>query len=166
MLTYANVGGAVGGFLFGFLMKKWHIKWPTILMLLVGSAMVVSFGLGRGSLPAWQWATMLCGFCTNAAIVGYYAAYASGFPAYARATGTGFVLGIGRLGAAGSPILAGTLFDHFGKSELFTVSVIMALGSIVSAVLFFLLRSAMPMQTPRLQPPSRSFSIAQVFVHP
>ena len=38
VLTYANVGGAVGGFLFGFLMKKWNIKWPTILMLLLGSA--------------------------------------------------------------------------------------------------------------------------------
>ncbi len=78
VLTYANVGGALGGFLFGFLMKKWHIKWPTILMLLIGSAMVISFGLGRGSLSAWQWATALCGFCTNAAIVGYYAGICNG----------------------------------------------------------------------------------------
>jgi MFS family permease len=139
VLTWANIGGAVGGLLFGFVMKKWSIKAPTIIMLLLGSAMVIFFGMGHGSLEAWRWATLLCGFCTNAAIVGYYAAYALGFPAHARATGVGFVLSVGRLGAAGSPILTGTLFDYFGKSELMTVSIIMAMGSVVSAVLFLLL---------------------------
>jgi MFS family permease len=148
VLTWANIGGAVGGFLFGFLMKKWSIKGPTILMLLLGSAMVVYFGMGRDSLEGWRWATLFCGFCTNAAIVGYYAAYAIGFPAYARASGTGFVLGVGRFGAASSPILAGTLFDWFGKgqplaatvtTDLPTVSIIMAMGSVLSAVLFLML---------------------------
>jgi MFS family permease len=139
VLTWANIGGAVGGFLFGFLMKKWNIKVPTILMLLLGAGMVIAFGTGRGTLEGWQWAALMCGFCTNAAIVGYYAAYAIGFPVHARATGTGFVLGVGRFGAAGSPILAGALFDHFGKSELLTVSTIMAMGSVLSAVLFLLL---------------------------
>jgi predicted MFS family arabinose efflux permease len=120
-------------------MKKWNIKGPTIFMLLLGSVMVVFFGMGRDSLEGWRWATLVCGFCTNAAIVGYYAAYAIGFPAHVRATGTGFVLGIGRLGAATSPIMAGALFDHFGKSDLITVSAIMAMGSVLSAVMFFLL---------------------------
>ena len=139
VLTYANIGGAAGGFLFGFLMKKWDIKWPTILMLLLGSAAVVSFGLGRETLEGWRWATIATGFFTNAAIVGYYAAFARGFPAYARATGTGFVLGVGRLGAAGSPIIAGYLFTLLGNDELLGVSIIMALGSVASAVLLWLL---------------------------
>jgi predicted MFS family arabinose efflux permease len=139
VLTYANVGGAVGGFLFGFLLKKWHIKWPTIIMLVLGSLAVVSFGMGRETLDAWRWATITTGFFTNAAIVGYYAAFALGFPAYARATGTGFVLGVGRFGAAGSPIIAGFLFKALGNDELLTVSVIMAVGSLCSAVLLWLM---------------------------
>lgn len=139
VLTYANVGGAVGGFLFGFLLKKWHIKWPTIIMLVLGSVGVISFGMGRETLEGWRWATITTGFFTNAAIVGYYAAFALGFPAYARATGTGFVLGVGRLGAAGSPIIAGYLFEALGRSELLTVSTIMAVGSLCSAVLLWLL---------------------------
>lgn len=139
VLTYANIGGAAGGFLFGFLMKKWGIKWPTIVMLALGSAAVVSFGLGRETLEGWRWATVATGFFTNAAIVGYYAGFALGFPAYARATGTGFVLGVGRLGAAGSPIIAGFLFTLLGDDRLLAVSAIMALGSIVSAVLLWLL---------------------------
>ena len=139
VLTWANVGGFTGSLLFGFVMARLGVKWPTALMLLIGSVMVASFGLGRETLDGWQWATILTGFFTNAAISGYYAACARGFPAYARATGTGFVLGIGRLGAAGSPIIAGLLFDALGKSELFTVSCIMALGSVVSLLLFLML---------------------------
>ena len=139
VLTWANVGGFSGSLLFGFVMARLGVKWPTALMLLIGSVMVASFGMGRETLDGWQWATILTGFFTNAAISGYYAAFARGFPAYARATGTGFVLGIGRLGAAGSPIIAGLLFDALGKSELFTVSCIMALGSVVSLLLFLML---------------------------
>jgi len=139
VLTWANVGGFFGSALFGFVMARLGIKWPTALMLLIGSVAVVSFGLGRDTLDGWQWATILTGFFTNAAISGYYAAFARGFPAYARATGTGFVLGIGRLGAAGSPLIAGALFALLGNDELLVVSAIMAMGSIVSLILFLML---------------------------
>jgi hypothetical protein len=76
---------------FGFVMARFGIKWPT------GAGAVDRLGpgrlvwLGRETLSGWQWATILTGFFTNAAISGYYAAFARGFPAYARATGTGFV---------------------------------------------------------------------------
>ncbi|TIX49847.1 MFS transporter [Alteraurantiacibacter aquimixticola] len=139
VLTWANVGGFFGSLLFGFVMARLGIKWPTALMLLIGSVAVAAFGLGRETLDGWQWATILTGFFTNAAISGYYAAFARGFPAYARATGTGFVLGIGRLGAAGSPIIAGALFTILGNDELLTVSIIMAMGSVASLILFLML---------------------------
>jgi len=139
VLTWANVGGFFGSALFGFVMARLGIKWPTALMLLIGAVAVAAFGLGRETLSGWQWATILTGFFTNAAISGYYAAFARGFPAYARATGTGFVLGIGRLGAAGSPIIAGFLFTLLGNDELLTVSVIMAMGSVISLILFLML---------------------------
>jgi MFS family permease len=139
VLTWANVGGFTGSLLFGFVMARLGIRWPTALALLIGSVMVASFGLGRETLSGWQWATILTGFFTNAAISGYYAAFARGFPAYARATGTGFVLGVGRLGAAGSPIIAGALFTWLGNDELLVVSCIMAMGSVASLILFLML---------------------------
>jgi hypothetical protein len=77
-------------------------------------------------------------FFLNAAIVGYYASFARGFPAYARGSGTGFALGVGRGGAAGSPILAGFLFTWLGDSELLTVSIIMTVGSLLAIVLLWL----------------------------
>jgi benzoate transport len=139
VLTWANVGGAVGGGLFGFLMGKWDIKGPTIVLLLLGSVAVAAFGLGQDSLEGWRLATFMTGFCTNAAIVGFYSAFARGFPVHARATGTGLVLGIGRIGAAGSPILAGLLFTWLGDDRLLAVSGIMAIGSILAALLLLAL---------------------------
>lgn len=138
-LTYANIGGALGGFLFGFLLKKWDIKGPTIAVLLLGVGAVAYFGLGHETLWSWRVAAFFTMFFLNAAIVGYYAAFARGFPAYARATGTGFVLGVGRAGAAGSPIIAGFLFTLLGNSELLTVSLIMCSGSIIGALLLWFL---------------------------
>ena len=139
VLTYANIGGFLGSALFGFVMARLGVRWPTALMLLIGAMLVAWFGTGRDTLNAWQMATMIAGFFTNAAISGYYAAFARGFPAYARATGTGFALGVGRLGAAGSPLLAGTLFGWLGDDQLLTVSIIMAMGSVLSLVLFLML---------------------------
>jgi MFS family permease len=139
VLTWANIGGATGGALFAFLLKKWDIKGPTILAALLGSVAVAAFGLGYHSLWAWRIAGFFTMFFLNAAIVGYYAAFARGFPAHARATGTGFALGVGRAGAAGSPIIAGILFAALGNDQLFVVSVIMALGAILGAVLMWLL---------------------------
>jgi len=138
-LTWANVGGALGGFLFGFVMRKFDIKGPTVAMLVLGSVAVACFGIQKETLWGWQMATFACGLCTNAAIVGFYAAFAKGFPAYARATGTGVVLGVGRLGAAGSPILAGFLFTLLGNDNLLAVSAIMASGSILAMILLLFL---------------------------
>ena len=137
-LTWANVGGAIGGLLFGFLLKKWDIKGPTIGAMLLGVGAVAYFGMGHDTLNGWRVATFLTMFFLNAAIVGFYAAFARGFPAYARATGTGFALGIGRAGAAGSPILAGFLFVALGNENLQTVSIIMGIGCVIGAVLLAL----------------------------
>lgn len=138
-LTWANIGGAIGGGLFGLLMRKWDIKGPTIVVAVLGSAALAAFGMGSDTLWGWRTATFLTMFFLNAAIVGYYAAFARSFPAYARATGTGFVLGVGRAGAAGSPIIAGFLFTALGNDQLLTVSVIMSVGAIIGAGLIWML---------------------------
>ena len=134
-LTYANIGGAIGGAIFGFFLKKFGLKGPTLVALALGVGAMLYFGMGHDSLWSWRIAALLTMFFANAAIVGFYAAFALSFPAYARASGTGFVLGIGRLGAAGSPIVAGALFDYFGEADLLTVSAIMSAGSIIAMVL-------------------------------
>ncbi len=144
VLTWANVGGAIGGLLFGFVLKKWDIKGPTIGAMLLGVGAVAYFGLGHDTMGQWRFAGFMTMFFLNAAIVGFYAAFARGFPAYARATGTGFALGVGRFGAAGSPLLAGYLFKWLGtpgvaNDKLLTVSLVMTVGALIGAALILLM---------------------------
>ena len=115
-----------------------------------------AFGIGSDTLWGWRTATFLTMFVLHAAIVGYYAAFARGFPAYARATGTGFVLGVGRAGAAGSPIIAGFLFTALGNDQLFTVSAIMAIGAIIGAGLLWML----PMRDPDYEEADQAAELA------
>lgn len=139
VLVWANIGGAIGGGLFGFAMHRFGLKWPTIAMLVGGAIAVVAFGFGRETLDGWKMAVFCTGFTTNAAIVGFYSLFAKGFPTHVRATGTGFAIGAGRIGAAGSPILAGVLFTQAGLG-LMGVSLVMAMGSVVAALLLLTLR--------------------------
>ena len=134
VLVWANIGGAMGGGMFGLAMRRFGLKWPTVAMLLAGSAAVAAFGLGRDSLAGWKIAVLLTGATTNAAMVGFYALFAAGFPAHVRATGTGFAIGAGRIGAAVSPVLAGVLFAQ-GGLDLLGVSLAMAAGSVLAAAL-------------------------------
>lgn len=136
-LAWANLGGALGGAVFGVVMHKFGIKRATMGALLLSVVMIARFGLGADSLSGWTISVLLTGFFTNAAIVGFYAAFAASYPTHAKATGTGFALSIGRAGAALSPVLAGSLFA--AKIPLLTVSMIMAAGSLVAfAMIAFL----------------------------
>ena len=77
------------------------------------------------------------GFFGNAAVSGLYSIVAYAFPTHVRATGTGFVIGIGRGGAVISPIIAGYLLQN--HVTLPTVGLVMGAGSLLAAgVLIFL----------------------------
>lgn len=70
-------------------------------------------------------------------MVGLYAIFAEAFPTEVRASGTGFVIGIGRGGAALSPIIAGMLFAN--GASLPSVALMMGLGSTVAAAAILVL---------------------------
>lgn len=137
VLAYANLGGALGGATFGWVMHKFGIKRATMGALVLSVLAVIHFGLGQDSLSGWTMAVMITGFTTNAAVVGYYAGFASAYPTTVKATGTGFALTVGRAGAALSPYLSGLLFKN--ELGLFNVSLIMAMGSLVGLMLFSML---------------------------
>ena len=133
VLAYANLGGAIGGAVFGWFMHRYGIKRATITALGMSSIMLALFGFGQSTLMGWAFAVIAVGLFTNSAIVGFYSAWAVAYPTHLRATGTGFALSIGRGGAALSPILAGTLFKN--DLGLLTVSLVMAIGSLIALAL-------------------------------
>jgi benzoate transport len=130
VLTWANVGGATGGAIFGLLAMRTGLK-PLTMVALAGSfALIVWFGSGSSDLAGLSTKVAAAGLFTNAAVVGLYSLFARVFPTHVRATGTGFAIGVGRGGAALAPILAGYLLQ--GGFGLQTVAIIMGFGSLLA----------------------------------
>ncbi|WP_345865428.1 MFS transporter [Sphingomonas qilianensis] len=132
VLVWANVGGAVGGAIFGLFAQRFALKPMTIGVLAISSIMVALFGAaGVRSLDGLAALACAGGLFTNSAVVGLYTIFARAFPTHVRATGTGFAIGVGRGGAALSPILAGSLFS--AGLPLAGVAIVMGCGSLLAA---------------------------------
>lgn len=99
VLTWANIGGATGGAIFGLLATRIGLKPLTIVTLIIASALIVWFGRGASDLATLTATVAITGLFTNSAVVGLYSLFAKVFPTHVRATGTGFAIGVGRGGA-------------------------------------------------------------------
>ncbi len=142
VLAYANLGGAAGGFLFGILTRYVGLKPLTIVILVMNAVAVAVFGRSPVELGTLTLLAVVVGFFGNAAVSGLYSIVAYGFPAHVRATGTGFVIGVGRGGAALSPTIAGILLGNEVLANLPTVAIIMGMGSLIAAVVLAFLKMA------------------------
>jgi MFS family permease len=134
VLAYANLGGAAGGFLFGVLTRYVGLKPLTIVILVMNAVAVAIFGRSPVELGTLTMLAVIVGFFGNAAVSGLYSIVAYGFPSHVRATGTGFVIGVGRGGAALSPTIAGILLGNEVLQNLPSVAIIMGMGSLIAAV--------------------------------
>ena len=137
VLVWANVGGASGGIVLGLLSQRFGLKALTMLVLVMSTIMLAVFGTGQATLVQLSLICAITGFFTNAGVVGLYGIFAQVFPTHARATGTGFAVGIGRGGAMLAPIIAGYLF-HVGYHLQF-VATVMGAGSLAAALALWLL---------------------------
>jgi benzoate transport len=140
VLLWASVGGATGGAVLGWLSLRMSLIWLTSAVLVLGMISISVFGMGQGSLAGLKAIVGVCGFFTNAGIVGLYTLLALAYPTHLRATGTGVVIGAGRGGAALAPILAGYLFQQ--GFSLQAVSIVMGCGSLLGAVALLFVKFA------------------------
>jgi benzoate transport len=138
VLVWANVGGALGGGVFGLLTQRYSVKALTIGVLVLSTVMVTLFGRTPADLERLSLICAVAGFCTNAGIVGLYAIIAQAFPTHVRAFGTGFTVGVGRGGSVLAPIIAGFLFA--AGYSLPTVALMLAFGSLFAAGMLLMLK--------------------------
>jgi benzoate transport len=137
VLVWANVGGALGGTIFGLLTLKFDLKKLAIGILFFSGVFIAVFGQSPADLRIMSLLCMLAGFFGNSGIIALYAVVAHSYPTHARAFGTGFMLTVGRGGAILSPILVGFMLQI--NMTLSAVGMIMSIGSLIGAgVLFFL----------------------------
>jgi benzoate transport len=107
-----NAGGVVGGILFGMIAGKWGGLRNTIpFFMVLGFVFFVAFGFAPVDLGLMMALGAALGFCLIAIVSGLYSTYPVIFPPTVRTTGTGIVIGIGRIGGILSPIVAGYMID-------------------------------------------------------
>lgn len=135
VLVYANVGGLAGALLLSALTLKLPLRTIMVAALALSAVMVVWFGQGQADLAGLSFAAATAGFFTNAGMVGFYALIAASFATAMRGGGTGFVIGVGRGGAALGPVIAGFMFQ--AGLGLGGVALVMALGSLIAAAAVF-----------------------------
>jgi benzoate transport len=138
VISWANVGGALGGAAFGLATMRIGLKPLTITVLVLSAIGVALFGQSAADVQSLSMLAALAGFFGNAGVSALYSIAAYAFPTHVRATGTGFVIGVGRGGAVLSPMLAGFLLQ--GGVSLGSVAMTMAMGSLLGAIALCFLR--------------------------
>ncbi len=105
------VGGVAGGLVLGWLSQRLSVHRIGASYMVLGIIAMVVFGFLDSGLAAMLFTAFLIGFFVAGAIIGLYTIVPDLYPALIRTTGTGWALGIGRLGAVIGPYVAGLLID-------------------------------------------------------
>ncbi len=133
----ANIGNLLGAIAIGLASQRFRLRPLLIAAMLAGFTAIAVFGLGFQSVVRLSLVAMIAGFFVNASVVGLYPVMAQIYPAAFRASGIGFVIGVGRGGSALGPIVAGALFT--GGAGLLVVSLVMGAGALIAATMLLLL---------------------------
>lgn len=121
----ANLAGVIGAVILGLLSHVYGLR-PVMIISMLGLGIATTlFGFVRPELLMLQVMAAIAGACLFGGIAGIFTTIGNTFAPHMRATGTGFVIGVGRGGSALAPAIAGALFS-IGASR-FEVS--LALGS-------------------------------------
>lgn len=130
-----NLSGVAGGIVFGFLVPRVGLKPVVVFTLLLTAAGIVLFGSVPPEINALRAMAAVAGVATIGGMTNLYAVVSRSFPAAARATGTGFVIGLGRFGSALGPALGGIMLAHgFIRAE---VSWALAAPAVAAALLLW-----------------------------
>jgi len=137
VLVFVNVGCVIGAVAMGLASQRLRLQPLVVGAMVLSFATIASYGLLPHDLAWFSAVAVLAGFFTNASVVGMYPVLVRTYPALLRASGTGFVIGVGRGGSVVGPIAAGGLLAS--GSALLVVSGAMGAGALVAATMLVLL---------------------------
>ena len=125
-------------------MTRWRASGSLVTAITGGGIVIILFGWLPPSLTLFAATAAVAGFFLFGGMIGLYAVVARTFPAHMRASGTGFVIGIGigRLGSARAPLLAGLLFS--AGLDRAGVGVVMAVPAFLAVIVLLSFRIRSP----------------------
>lgn len=134
-----NVGGIVGTSLIGLLAARYRL--PQVLMsyLCLNAAFLAIFVHFTSNLSLAFVLVLIIGILVNGCVAGLYALTPSMYAPEQRVTALGWAIGMGRMGAILSPLVAGKLIDSsWLPSDLY---LLFATAFVVAAIAVWLMKS-------------------------
>ncbi|ASN51600.1 MFS transporter [Sinomonas sp. R1AF57] len=133
--TVANFGGILGCFIFSALAIRYRSNRLLAGSLVAAGAAYVVFGLAFSQVALAVALAVLLGILTTAGIAGFYAIAPGVYSAGARATGLGWMIGLGRLISIVAPILVGYLISGgWAPQNIFFLFALPLLGAAAAVV--------------------------------
>jgi MFS family permease len=130
-----NLGGIVGGTLFGVLASRLDLGRLTAACLAITAVAMAVFGFVTGTLDLAFMAAFGIGMFIFGGMAGLYSFAPIIYPAAVRTTGMGWAIGIGRMGAILAPLTAGVLLDSgWAPPQLYYVFAIPLLLAVVAVL--------------------------------
>jgi MFS family permease len=145
-----NAGGIIGCTLFSVISSRGKLRTLLTAVLVVSALLLVTFGAKASDQQIAMPLAVALGAAITACVGGLYSLTPLLYPPKARATGVGWAVGMGRLGAIVAPVLVGTLMDHGWQVEklyyLFSVPFLLAVIPVI-AIFFSIQRRVQWRQT-------------------
>ncbi|MGB9034651.1 MAG: MFS transporter, partial [Paeniglutamicibacter sp.] len=154
--TIANAGGILGCFVFSALAVRYRARPLLVLALLGSSAAYIVFAMLFSQITLAMVLALFLGMLTTAGIAGFYTVSPEIYSARARATGVGWMIGLGRLVSIVAPILVGYLLAGGWKPENIFVLFAAPLGA--SALCILALAHSLKRQAPTPEPVAAAVS--------
>jgi benzoate transport len=134
--AWCSGGGILGALGIAVLSVRFNVAALTVSLLFGAAGLLCAFARTPADMALLIAAAAALGVFLYGAQASLYALMTQSFPVHVRATGVGFVTGIGRLGGVISPIVSGHLLGVGLRYA--QVSTVMALGSLLGAAILLL----------------------------
>ena len=102
-----NVGGILGGLFLGYVSYKWDVRRLVALYMSAAFIMLTLFGVLDASVVVLLSVAFVIGFFLFGAMIGLYTIVPQIYSADIRSFGTGWAIGMGRIGGVVGPLVAG-----------------------------------------------------------
>ena len=126
-----NVGGILGGLIFGYFASKSNARTLSPYMLVGLFLAIVGFGMLKSGLFAVMSGAFVAGFFLIGSMASLYLIVPQMYPPNVRNTGTGLAIGFGRVGAIVGPYIGGLLIG--GGWDRIAYYSVLAIPVLVSA---------------------------------
>jgi len=132
VLVWSNGGSVIGAIFTSYFVRYVRPAHAILATFMIAGLAIAGFGFAPADLSILSMIAFVAGLALAASAILFYAVLVEVYPVHLRSGAIGFIMGIGRIGAWISPVIAGLLFSlGAGRGQ---VTALFGCGSVFAAV--------------------------------